>query len=78
MAVLTRVVAKKGNNGRITKRDMLIEELANVLEEHFEANAKFTKEGIVLTFKNEKNEEKDFVFKIVEKKDRIKEGDFLQ
>jgi len=78
MAKFTKVVAKKGNNGRITKRDMLIEELANVLEEHFEDEVKFTKEGIVLTFKNEKNEEKDFVFKIVEKKDRIKEEDFLQ
>jgi len=78
MAKFTKIVAKKGNNGRITKRDILISELSEVLEEHFGTEAKFTKEGIVLTFKNEKNEEKDFVFKIVEKKDRIKEEDFLQ
>jgi len=64
-------------NGKITKRDLLVAELSEVLSEHFDQEVKFTKEGIVLVFTNEKEQEKDFVFKVIEKKDRVVEEDFL-
>jgi len=78
MAVLKNAKKATRNNGKITKRELLMEQLATLLGEQFEQEVKFTKEGMVLEFNNEKNEQKDFVFKIVEKKDRIKEEDFIE
>lgn len=78
MAKLGRVAKTAVASGKITKRDLLLQELSELLEEHFDEEVKFTKEGIVVAFKNEKGLEKDFVFRIVEKKERIVEGDFLE
>ena len=68
----TRKVTKE------TKRDLLINEVAQLLEETYDQEVKFTKEGIVLEFENEKGDKKDFVFKVIEKKERIANEDFIQ
>jgi len=78
MAKLVKNTKTKQINVKVTKRDELLEKLANLLAEEFEQEVKFTKEGIVLEFENEKGDKKDFVFRVVEKKDRILEVDFIE
>ncbi|KFZ25854.1 MAG: hypothetical protein KQ78_01810 [Candidatus Izimaplasma bacterium HR2] len=78
MAKIVKTVKVAKSNSKITKRELLLTELATLLEENFEQEVKFTKEGIVLVFTNEKDEEKDFVFRIVEKKARINASDFVE
>lgn len=77
MAKLERTVKTIKSTSKITKRELLLGELQELLAENYDQDVKVTKEGLVLTLENEKGETKDFVFRIVEKKDRIKESDFL-
>ena len=78
MAKLLGTSKVKVSSSKITKREMILNELAELLAESFEQDVKATKEGLVFTFENEKGETKDFVFKVVEKKDRIHVEDFLE
>lgn len=78
MAKIVKSVKVAKSNSKITKRELLLETLATLLGDNFEQEVKFTKEGIVLVFSNEKDEEKDFVFRIVEKKARISIEDFIE
>jgi len=78
MAVMRKTIGGKKVSLKVTKRDELIDELAVLLSENYEQDVKYTKEGIILHFENEKGETKDFVFRIVEKKDRVKTEDLLE
>ena len=78
MAVMRKTIGGKKVSLKVTKRDELIDELAVLLSESYEQDVRYTKEGIILQFENEKGETKDYVFRIVEKKDRVKSEDLLE
>jgi len=78
MAVMRKTIGGKKVSLKVTKRDELIDELAVLLSESYEQDVRYTKEGIILQFENEKGETKDYVFRIVEKKDRVKNEELLE